>query len=179
MERCNYNLLVGCPRDREHAARSETQYFIGDLLEDSGLRISRTPVSGLLACRTNLDPFDVIHKLKEFAVENPYQFRFAIRFTPLQVCVPSEISQIVEAAKELYTQISENDSFRVTVRKRHSELHSMDVIEQVAAVVSRKVDLDTPDKIIWIEIVGSWTGISVLNEEKDILSIMTMRNDQY
>jgi tRNA acetyltransferase TAN1 len=179
MERCNYNILVGCPRDRERAARSETQYFIGDILEDNELKISRTHISGLLACRTSLDPFEVIHKLKDFADENPYQFRFAIRFTPLQVCVPSEIEIIVEAAKELCTQISQNESFRVTVRKRHTELRTMDVIEKVAAVVSRTVNLDNPDKIIWVEIVGSWTGISVLNEDNDILSIMTMRDDQY
>jgi tRNA acetyltransferase TAN1 len=126
-----------------------------------------------------LNPFDVVHQLKDFALENPYQFRFAIRFTPLEVCIPSEISQIVDAAKKLRTQISENQSFRVTVRKRHTELHTMDVIEKVAAVIPRKVDLDHPDKTVWIEIVGPWTGISVLEEEKDILSIMTMREDQY
>jgi tRNA acetyltransferase TAN1 len=177
MEECNYNLLVGCPRDRERAAWSETRYFIGDLLEDAELRISRTHISGLLACQTNLDPFDVVHKLKEFALENPYQFRFAIRFTPLQFCIPSEISQIVAAAQEIHQQISDNETFRVTVRKRHTDLHTMDVVEQVAAIIDRKVDLDNPDKTVWIEIVGSWTGISVLNEENDILSIMTMRDD--
>jgi tRNA acetyltransferase TAN1 len=179
MDECNYNLLIGCPRDRERAAHSEARYFVGDLLEDGELQISRTHISGLLACRTNLDPFEVVHKLKKFALENPYQFRFAIRFTPLQACVPSEITRIIDVVQELCKQISETESFRVTVRKRHTELRTMEVIEQVAAVVLRTVNLDNPDKIIWIEIVGSWTGISVLNEEQDILSIMTMRNDQY
>ena len=179
MVQYNYNLLVGCPRDRERAASSELRYFIGDLLEDSGFRISRTNIPGLLACRTNLDPFDVVHKLKEFALENPYQFRFAIRFTPLRICTLSDLSEIVNAVEKLYIHISENESFRVTVRKRHTELRTMEVIEKVAAVISRKVDLDNPDKTIWIEIVGAWTGISVLNEETDILSIMTMRDDQY
>jgi tRNA acetyltransferase TAN1 len=179
MEEFSFNLLVGCPRDRERAARSEVRYFIGDLLEDGGLKISRTHISGLLACHTNLNPFDVVHQLKDFAIENSYQFRFAIRFTPLQVCLPSEISRIVDAAKELCNLISESESFRVTVRKRHTELHTMDVIEKVAAVISRKVDLDNPDKTVWIEIVGPWTGVSILNEAEDILSIMTMRDDQY
>jgi tRNA acetyltransferase TAN1 len=179
MEECNYNLLVGCPRDRERAAISETRYFIDDLLEDHGFEISRTQISGLVVCHTSIDPFDVVHKLKEFALENPYQFRYAIRFTPLQICVPSEIPHIVDVAQELCKQISEKESFRVTVRKRHTELQTMEVIEQVAAVIKRKVDLDNPDKTVWIEIVGPWTGVSVLDEEKDILSIMTMRDDQY
>ncbi len=175
----NYNLLVACPRERESAAISEIRYFIGDLLADSDLKISRTPVSGLLACTTSLNPFEVIQQLKEFAVENPYQFRFAIRFTPLEECVNSEITKIVEATQRLLPKISEEESFRVTVRRRHTELENMDVVTAVAAVIPRKVNLSEPDKTVLVEIVGEWTGLAILNERTDILSIMTMRDDMY
>lgn len=175
----NYNLLVSCPRERERAAESEVRYFIGDILEDAELEISRTPVSGLLACKTSLNPFEVIKRLKEFADENPYQFRFAIRFTPLEECVDSEITKIVEATQRLLQKIGENESFRVTVRRRHTELDNMEVVIAVADVIPRKVNLDTPDKTVLVEIVGDWTGISVLDEKDDILSIMTMRDDMY
>ena len=174
-----FNLLVACPRDRERAAKSEIQYFIGDLLEDSELKISRTHISGLLTCMTSLDPFDVIHKLREFAMENPYQFRFAIRFTPMELCVDSEIEFMREAARTLLDKIGEEESFRVTVRRRHTDLENMDVVVAIASEFERKVDLDNPDKIVWVEIVGEKTGISVLEDENDILSIMTMRDDQY
>ncbi|MHA1964183.1 MAG: THUMP domain-containing protein [Candidatus Thorarchaeota archaeon] len=174
-----YNLLVACPRDRERAAISEIRYFIGDLVKDSELKISRTPISGLLACKTSLDPFEVIQQLKEFAIENPYQFRFAIRFTPLEECVESEMDHIVEATERLLPKISENESFRVTVRRRHTELENMEVVKAVAEVIPRKVNLDSPDKTVLVEIVGDWTGLSVLDEKNDILSIMTMRDDMY
>jgi len=175
----NYNLLVSCPRERERAATSEIRYFIGDLLGDTELKISRTPVSGLLACKTSLDPFEVINRLKEYATENPYQFRFAIRFTPLEECVDSEITKIVEATQKLLPKIGEEESFRVTVRRRHTELENMEVVTAVAHVIPRNVNLDAPDKTVLVEIVGNWTGISVLNEKADILSIMTMRDDMY
>jgi tRNA acetyltransferase TAN1 len=174
-----YNLLVACPRERERAAISEIRYFVGDLLGDSELKVSRTPVSGLLACKTSLDPFAVIQRLSEFAVENPYQFRYAIRFTPLEECVDSEIGSIVDATKRLLPKISEDDSFRVTVRRRHTELENMEVVTAVASVIQRKVNLDNPDKTVLVEIVGDWTGISVLDEKNNILSIMTMRDDMY
>jgi tRNA acetyltransferase TAN1 len=175
----DYNLLVACPRDRESAATSEIRYFIGDLLEDSDLKVSRTPISGLLACRTSLDPYEVIQNLRDFAVENPYQFRFAIRFTPLEVCVESEIEHIVEATEKLLPKIGEDESFRVTVRRRHTELENMAVVTAVAAVIPRKVNLDAPDRTVLVEIVGEWTGVSILDEKNDILSIMTMRDDMY
>lgn len=174
-----YNLLVACPRDRERAATSEIQYFIGDLLEDAELKISRTPISGLLACRTSIDPFDVIERLREFAIENPYQFRFAIRFTPLEECVESDLDKIVEATERMLPKIGEDESFRVTVRRRHTELENMDVVKAVAGVIPREVNLDSPDKTVLVEIVGEWTGLSVLDDKSDILSIMTMRDDMY
>ncbi len=175
----NYNLLVACPRERERAARSEVQYFIGDLLDDDGLRVYQTRISGLLACRTTLDPFDVVRRLREFAVENPFQFRFAIKFIPLEKCVPTDIDSIKQAVEQIKDKITEDETFRVTVRSRHSEMKSMDVIKEVAGLVDREVNLDNPDKTLWIEIVGEWTGVSILVPEDDILSIMTMRDDMY
>ncbi|MHA1903938.1 MAG: THUMP domain-containing protein [Candidatus Thorarchaeota archaeon] len=49
----------------------------------------------------------------------------------------------------------------------------------MASVIPRRVDLDNPDKTVWIEIIGEQTGISVLNQDEDILSIMTLRDEQY
>ena len=172
-------MLVASPRDRERAAKSEILYFIGDLLGDSELRVAHTHISGLLACKTSLDPFDVISRLREFALENAYQFRFAIRFTPLEECVDSNIEDIVEATKKLLPKIGEDDSFRVTVRRRHTDLENMEIVTAVAAEIPRKVNLDAPDKIVLVEVVGDWTGLSVLSSEDDILSIMTMRDDMY
>ena len=175
----DYNLLVACPRERERAATSEVRYFIGDLLQAESVRIHRTHVSGLIACTISLDPFEVVQKLREFALENPYQFRFAIKFTPLETCVDTDIEKIVGAAEELISRIKDDDSFRVTVRRRHSDIDSMGVVKAVASVISRRVDLDNPDWTVLVEVVGEWTGVSVLKESEDVLSIMTMRDDQY
>jgi tRNA acetyltransferase TAN1 len=148
-------------------------------LGDPGLRISRTNVSGLVACHTTLDPVGVVHQLGEYALENPYQFRFAVRFTPLEFCVHSDLQEMVRVAKELSTRIQEEESFRVTVRRRHTTLETMDVVTAVAAVIPRKVNLDNPDNTLWIEIVGDWAGMSLIDPERDILSIMSMRDDTY
>lgn len=173
-----FNMLVACPRDRERAAKSEIQYFIGDLLGDSNLTILDTNISGLLTCMTSLNPFEVIHQLRNFAVENPYQFRFAIRFTPIERCVESNIEKIKEAARDLLVKIPENESFRVTVRRRFTDLENMDVVIAVASQIPRQVNLNSPDNTVWVEILGDLTGLSVLHEDTDILSVMTMRENQ-
>ncbi|MHA1769382.1 MAG: THUMP domain-containing protein [Candidatus Thorarchaeota archaeon] len=175
----DYNLLVSCPRERERAATSEIRYFIGDLLGDDSVRVTRTHVSGLLACTVSKDPLEVIRGLREFAEENPYQFRFAIKFTPLERCVEASPEEIVEATRDLVSKIGEDESFRVTVRRRHTDLENMEIVKAVAGVIPRRVDLDEPDWTVFVEIVGEWAGISILKEKDDILSIMTMRDDQY
>ncbi len=155
------------------------KYFIGDLLGDDLLKINRTHIVGLVTCHTSLNPFEVVRNLREMAIENAYQFRFAIRFTPLEKCVPSKLENIVESVEALLGKIDNDETFRVTVRRRHTELETMDVVSAVASVVPRTVDLDNPDKTIWIEIVGELTGISILDQDDDILSIMSMRDDMY
>jgi tRNA acetyltransferase TAN1 len=172
-------MLVGCPRERERAAISEVRYFIEDILGDTELSLQRTHIVGLVTCQTGLDPFEVVHRLHEMAIENPYQFRFAIRFTPLEVCVRSNLEDIIEGARGLLSRIGEEESFRVTVRRRHTELENMQVVLAVAGVIPRRVNLDNADKTVWVEIVGEKTGISVLSSDQDILSIMSMRDDMY
>ncbi len=174
-----FNILIGCPREREQAAISEVRYFIKDLLGDENLKVNRTHIVGMITCMTSLDPFEVLGQLREMALENAYQFRYAIRFTPLEVCVPSNIEDIVRSAERLREKIGTNETFRVTVRRRHTDLEHMDVVKAVASVIPRSVDLDNPDKTVWIEIVGTLTGISVLDPREDILSIMAMRDDMY
>jgi tRNA acetyltransferase TAN1 len=169
-----FNLLVGCPRDREQAAQSEIKYYIGDLLSDLSLAISITNISGLITCWTSLNPFHVVHKLRVFAYENPYQFRFAIRFTPLEYCVDANIDAISETARRLLERVGEDETFRVTVRRRQTNLGNMEVVKAVAEEIPRVVNLDNPDKTIWVEIVADKAGISVLKEKEDILSITSL-----
>jgi tRNA acetyltransferase TAN1 len=172
-----FNILVGCPRDRERAAKSEVQYFIGDLLNDESLCIEMTVVSGLITCLTSLDPFQTINSLRTFAAENPYQFRFALRFTPVERCVPTSLENIVQAATDLRPRIEPHESFRVTVRKRHSSIDTMELIEAVAAQFPMRVSLENPDRNLWIEVVGESTGVAVLRPRQDILSIAAMRGN--
>jgi tRNA acetyltransferase TAN1 len=173
-----FNLLVSCPRDRERAAQSEIRFFIGDLLVDSSLVVSITDISGLLTCWTSLSPFEVIHRLRVFAIENPYQFRFAIRFTPLDYCVDANLDTISKTAQILLERIEENETFRVTVRRRHTDLENMEIIKTVAEQIPRPVNLGNPDKTIWVEIVGDKAGLSVLNEKEDILSIKALTEER-
>ena len=68
-------------------------------------------------------------------------------------------------------RIGENESFRVTVEKRFTALHSKDIIDAATTDIARKANLENPDKILQIEVLGALTGISLL-KPSDILAVV-------
>jgi len=56
------------------------------------------------------------------------------------------------------------------VRKRHTTLSTKEIVETVARNIDRKVDLENPDKMVLIEILGELTGVSVI-APSDVLSV--------
>ena len=56
----------------------------------------------------------------------------------------------------------ENETFRVTVEKRFTNLHSRELVEAAAADIKNRVDLETPDKILLIEVLGGLTGMALI-----------------
>jgi len=166
----DFNLLATTSRGNEGDACSELWYLLGEI-GDSAPTVDKTGVAGLIVAKTAFIPFEVVEKLRKILRERPYEFRYTLRIIPIDQVVRTDLGEIQRVATELSSKIGENETFRVTVEKRFTEMSSRDIIEAVAANIERKVDLSKPDKIMLIEVVGGLTGISVIKPE-DILSVM-------
>ncbi|MCD6592612.1 THUMP domain-containing protein, partial [Candidatus Bathyarchaeota archaeon] len=90
---------------------------------------------------------------------------------PIELTVPTRMERIEEAVRMLSEKIGTNETFRVTVEKRHSQISTREIIEAAAKHVNRKVNLEKPDKIVLIEVVGGVTGVSIIKPD-DILSVV-------
>jgi tRNA acetyltransferase TAN1 len=172
----NFNLLATTSRGSERQMRSELTYLLKDELGDPTPRVGKTGIRGLVVAKTCLDPCDVIEKFRVILHEHPYKFRYALRIIPLEKVVPTTLDEIKRAASELAVKIQENETFRVTVEKRFTNLHSRDFIEATvtgidAAVSERKVDLENPDKIIIVEVLGGLTGMALI-KPNDVLAVL-------
>jgi tRNA acetyltransferase TAN1 len=119
----------------------------------------------------NLNPFDAIEGLRKILQERPYEFRFMLRIIPIEKVIQTDLGEIQRAVTELSSKIGEDETFRVTVEKRFSQIHTQDIIEVAAANIEQKVNLKNPDKIVLIEVVGGLTGVSVAKPE-EILAVM-------
>ncbi|RJS84142.1 RNA methyltransferase [Candidatus Bathyarchaeota archaeon] len=165
----DFNLLVSTSRGNEDDAASEIWFLIGELGDRESM-IERTGVSGLVAVKTKLNPFEVIRGLREILTERPEEFRYVLKVIPIEVVVRTRLKDIQDAVRRLSSKIGGAESFRITVEKRHTDLSSKKIIEVAAGVIDRKVDLKNPDKIVLIEVVGGLTGVSVIKPE-DVLSV--------
>jgi len=166
----NFNLLVTTARGNEDEASSEIWYLLGEI-GDVAAKVDKTGISGLIAAKTTLDPLEVIEKFRELLKERPYEFRHSFRIIPIEKVVRTDLTEIQKVVIDLASRIKENESFRVTLEKRFTGTSSKDLIDAAANSIERKVDLNNPDKIVLIEVVGGLTGISII-KPTDVLVVM-------
>jgi tRNA acetyltransferase TAN1 len=161
--------MVSTSRGNERNTCSEMWYLLGEV-GDRGSSIETTSVIGLVLAKTKLDPIAAIHDLRRLFKERPWEFKYTLKVAPIQRVVPAQISEIEDAAVTLAKDIAVHEKFRVTVEKRHTRLVSKPIIDGVAKRIDRMVNLETPDKIVLIEIIGDLAGIALISSS-DILSV--------
>ena len=166
-----FNLIVTTSRGNERAMCNEMLFLLKDQLGDSEAQTAKTKIRGLIVAKTSLDPIAVIEKFRSILKERPYEFRYALRILPIQKVVQTDLEEIKKASAELALKIGENETFRVTIEKRFTTLHTKDLIEAAVGDVKNKADLENPDKILLIEVLGALTGMSLL-KPVDILLVV-------
>jgi len=163
------NLIITCARHFE----PETEEELRDILEefgDSDAKISITKMSGILTAETKLEPIEVVRKIKEKLLDEPWSIRYCLRIIPIQRVIETKIEEIQKTVTEISEQISNDETYRISIEKRSTDLSSQEIITKIASKIKNKVSLEFPDKVILIEILGIKTGISIL-KKADVLSV--------
>ena len=163
------NLIITCARHLE----PETEEELIDILEefgDSDVKVSITNMPGILTAKTKLDPIDTVRKIKEMLLDEPWSVRYCLRIIPIQKVIETKIEEIEKSIVEWSDQILDDETYRISIEKRNSNISSQEMITKIADKIKNKVSLEFPDKILLIEILANITGISIL-KKSDMLSI--------
>ena len=158
------NLIVTCPRNLEPEAENEIKKILNEL-DDQEPEIFKTDMRGILMVNTIVEPLKIIDWVKNKINDEPWFFRYCLRIIPVQKTTDTDIDKIKQNVMNLKSIIQENDSYRITVEKRNSNLPSSQIINEIAKIIPNKVSLDEPDWVILVEIFGEKTCISILKND--------------
>jgi tRNA acetyltransferase TAN1 len=166
------NLIVTSAKG--HEARASAEFKEVALL--SGIRkvtIERSAYDGVLEVEVE-NPKALLSFISEYVRSEPFKVRFVMRVIPVGRVVDTKIEEIVGAVTELVPNIGAAESFKITIEARDSPYSDKQLIDAIADAVDRKVSLDSPDKIVFIQIFGEYTGVSIL-APSEILSITKLK----
>lgn len=163
------NLIITCARHLESETKQELESIL-EKIGDSEPTITITNMSGILTAETKLEPIEVIKKIKEMILDEPWCIRYCLRIIPIQKVTETKIEDIENVISELIKLISNEESYRISIEKRNSNISSQEIISRVAKKIKNKVSLEFPDKVVLIEVLGNKTGIAIV-KNTDILSV--------
>ena len=155
------NLIITCQRNLEELTISEIQNIL-ERLGDTDAIIEKTIFSGIIQIKTKLDNMKIIEGFKEIIEDEPWLIKYCSRIIPIQEECESKLDEIRNKVIGLSNIIKKNDTYRITVEKRQSSLHTKDIISEIANSLSNKVSLENSDWEIIIQVLRNRTGISII-----------------
>ena len=167
------NLIVTCARHLEDEAGEEIEHIL-DKFGDSESSITISNMPGIMTVSTKLDSIQIVKKIHKMILDEPWSVRYCLRIIPVQTTVETTLDGIENGIQPLISKLSNEETYRISVEKRNSDISSQELIEKIASKIKNKVSLENPDKIILVEILGEKTGVSVL-KNSDILSVEKLK----
>jgi|TARA_B000000460_G_scaffold216958_1_gene166814 tRNA acetyltransferase TAN1 len=158
------NLLITCARNLESDTENEIRKILNEL-GDQKPEIYKSNMRGILFVNTTIDASKIIDHVKGKISDEPWSMRYCLRIIPIQLECDTDIEKIKQNIQKLKNIIQKNDSYRITIEKRNSDISSQEIITEIASIFSNKVSLNMSDWVVLIEIFGNKTGISVLQND--------------
>lgn len=160
--------LVTSPLYRQFDAMWELEWAFG---EDA--KIKRTKYPGVILVTVPMEREAAIDTIRA------YETTAVHRAIPLEEMLPTDKERIIERGFELAREhIEKGEAFSVRCKRRGNRVASSKEIERelgarIVDELGGVVNLDYPQKIVKVEILGNRTGISVITPDeiidKDVL----------
>jgi len=141
---------------------------------DPNARSSKTEFSGIIKIETVMELLELIEKFRDKIENEPWELRYCSRIIPIQKTCETDLISIKDNVIELISSIKANETYKISVERRNSELIRNEIISNIANLLSNNVSLEIPDWEIIIQILGNETGISVV-PANSILSISKIK----
>ena len=157
--------------DPNHRGTAELE--LREVLKQAGEKpqIGQTEIEGLFKVAVS-DSRKAAAKIRSLCSSNPNLFAVTHHYTPIDDWCQSDVVAMQKLIRAASSGIGQNEKWKMGLNKRHwDQLEGGKLIMKLTDVVDRKhVDLDNPDKIVQVEIIGKQAGVALLTP-KDVVDI--------
>lgn len=162
----SYNLLVSYSFRDFRRVREEIAVILKEF-GDPDPTIEKTFSRGICGVRTALPPREVVKRVRALYEANPMSLYYTVKWAPADRWCASVIGEMKKTLEKERGKIKKGEKWAMKVEKRrYTALHSIDVIKELAALIDEKVDLDNPDKIVMVELLGKNACITVVKPDE-------------
>ncbi|MEM2089670.1 MAG: THUMP domain-containing protein [Candidatus Pacearchaeota archaeon] len=166
------NLLVSFDPVHEESAKAE----ILGLLKEAKQEAKILSASQGLAEVSVKDARKAIKSLLEIAKKNIDKFKYTFNWWPVDKWCKAEIKEMQNVIKKLQEGIKKDEKWKMDLVKRKTvKDYGKDLIIKLTDVIDKpKVDLNSPQKIVKVEVDGERAAISLLTPD-EILSVPKLK----
>lgn len=158
------NLLVTHEPSHAGSAKDEVEKALKAIKQKA--KFLKSDVEGLFKLRVGNAKKAVksLGKLKS----KKGMFEHTFYWIPIDKWIATNVKSMQKEVKKLQNGIKKAEKWKMDLHKRHFDsMHSTELIMKLTEVIDRpKVDLENPQKIVEVQIIGKKTGLSLLNKDE-------------
>lgn len=168
------NLLVTYDPSHIGSAKKEVEVLLKEVKYPG--EILKSNIDGLMNIRVK-NAKNAVKKLLLMAKKKPNKFVQTYKWIPVDKWSKTNIKEMQRTIKGLSKNIKKNDRWKMDLGKRKTNLHERDLIIRLTEPIERSnIDLSNPDKIIKVEVIGSYAALSLLKKD-EYLNVTKFKKD--
>ena len=158
------NLLVTHDPNRAGSSKEEVEKALKAIKQKA--KFLKSDVEGVFKLRVS-NPKKLVKSLGKLKNKKG-MFEHSFHWVPIEKWINTNIKAMQKEIKKMQKGIKKTEKWKMDLHKRHfDQMHSTELIMKLTEVVDKpKVDLDNPQKIIEVQIIGKKTGLALLNKDE-------------
>ena len=155
--------ISSCARTLERNSSSELFYLLTEILNCNNVSVLPVNrISGLTLATFDNDPIEVLTRIEEEIKRDKAVLQYTLKIVPIQYRVASSLENYESIAKVFAEKINEQETWKINLRRRHSQLEREEIISAIASKINiGKVMLENPLHYIIVEVIGKWTYLAL------------------
>lgn len=157
------NLLVTHELSHAGSAKEEVEKALKAVKQKA--KFLKSDVEGVFKLRVG-NAKKVVKSLSKLRSKKG-MFEHTFYWVPIEKWAAANIKTMQKEIKKLQKGIKKTEKWKMDLHKRHFDMNSTELIIKLTEVVDKpKVDLENPEKIIEVQIMGKKAGLALLGKDE-------------